>query len=257
MFRSSRLSGVTIIIGALGLLANYARADFNINFATSDGGLTPSLVSGTDNGGGWAYGNAAPSVGGLPTWFLPGQNGVSAFGLTTPSLLVASAGQVTGTFTHRFSFEGTETPFDSGQIQFSVNGGAFNTIPANLISATSYGTTLVSNAHGNVMGNQFAFEFESTGYSVPSYVTSNFILGTGAAPFSTGSASTFVAGDHIEFRFLAAYDPLVFGPNPDWQIASLNITNATSVPEPSTFVLAALSFGGLGFAVRRKKLHRG
>src|SRR5207253_1825338 len=110
-----------------------------------------------------------PSVGGTPTWSLPGSNGPVEYALTTPTLFVTTAGQVTGTFAHRFSFEGTTTPFDSGQIQFSVNGGAFNTIPANLITGTSYGAAPVSSSFGNQMGGQVAFEFESTGYTTPAY----------------------------------------------------------------------------------------
>jgi len=246
IFLNARFGAALVAITA----AAQAPAQAVFNFAVNNGGLTPSQTFGATGEGAWTYGTAIASVGGTATWATPGQGTSSLFALTTTALDVLMNGQVTGSFTHRYNFE---AGFDGGQIQYSVNGGAFNTVPTSLITGQTYGSPI--SGFSNPLGPAAAFTGTSPGYATPSYVTSNFTLGAGTAPaYTTGTAATFAAGDMIQFRFLAGYDNSFFGASPDWQIATLNLNNI-AVPEPGALALCALAaIGGWRFHLRRRPL---
>jgi len=186
-------------------------------------------------------------------WSTGGVASVSAKSLTSPDLIVQANGTVTGSFNHRFNLEGT---FDGGQLQFNVNGGAFNTVPQDQITGVTYSAT-ISSAFSSPISGQRAFNGISTGFATPTYVTSSFTLGTGASPFLTGSAFNFTAGDIVEIRFLGAWDISVVNSSPNWQIGSLDATNLSfaAVPEPATWALMGTVLAGVGsWGYRRFKL---
>jgi hypothetical protein len=141
----------------------------------------------------------------------------------------------------------TDTPsigYDGGQIQFSVNGGAFQIIPAGSITGTTYNVT-ISTAFGSFMAGQQAFSGTSAGFSAPAYVTSSFTLGT-----------NFNEGDSIVFRFLFASDVGInVNVGNNWQIGSLSFDNV-AVPEPSALGLCGLSVMGIIATRRRRSIVR-
>lgn len=210
-----------------------AHAGISLDFSSSDGQLT-----GTGN---WAYGDNS--------WYVNGHTTPAFDYLTTPAFTVAENGSITGNFTHRFNFEYGS---DGGQIQYRVNSGTWYTVPQNLITGVSYSDTTV---YGFVVpygaGTQYGFNETSSGYATPSFVTSTFTLGSGSAPYQTGSTATFSAGDQVELRFLAAWDVSAINPNPNWQIQSLSLSGVSAVPEPQTYALVA-GCGLVGLAVFRR-----
>jgi len=181
-------------------------------------------------------------------WWYPGSQNVTTNVLFSPPMTVQANGQITGNFNHRFAME---SQADGGQIQFSRNGGSFNTIPENLITGQSYNASM-GTFNGSEIGGQRAFSSTSLHYYAgPAYETSNFTLGTGPPPYFTGGTpTTFNAGDTVVFRFLAANDSSVSGNLPTWDIGSLTLTNVTVVPEPASLLLAGI--GALALARRRR-----
>lgn len=235
MFRA--FSSFATAIVALSLHTS-VQAQANFDFAVNDGGFTASVISGTATGP-WTYSGSS--------WVTPGVTSVSSKGLTSPVLTVNANGTVTGSFTHRFSFESSTSSFDGGQLQFRVNGGSFNTVPQDQITGVTY-FGIISSSFSNPIGGQFGFARVSAGYATPVMVTSNFTLGTGVSPFSTGSPFAFTAGDTVEIRFLGAWDSSSVGGNPNWEIGTVNVANASfaAVPEPTTWVLMGTVLAGTG-----------
>jgi len=220
--RTSGARRVALGIVFLSLVCG-AFAQVSLDLTSTNGSLVPSA--------GWTYNGA---------WYADGQFLGATATLTTPAYTVGSNGAVTGSFTHRFSYE---TRGDGGQIQYRVGTGVWNTIPGNLITGASYNDALDLGS-GSTIINQYAFTGESINYA-SGYVTSSFTFGSGTSPFQTGSGAIFSAGDQIQFRFLAAWDASSISQNPNWQVTAVSFTNASTIPEPSTY--AALA--GLGSAV--------
>lgn len=235
MFRT--LSGLATVVVALSIHAS-THAQANFNFSVNDGGFTASVLSGSATGP-WTYGASS--------WSTAGVTVVSSKGLTSPVLTVGANGNVTGSFSHRFSFESATSSFDGGQLQFRVNGGSFNTVPQNQITGVTY-FGAISSTFSSPIAGQFAFARVSAGFGTPVFVTSNFTLGTGAFPFSTGSPFAFTAGDLVEIRFLGAWDSSAIGGNPNWEISSVDVVNASlaAVPEPTTWALMGIALAGAG-----------
>jgi len=238
---SNRIPLIWALLAGLSMPAA-GRAQVAFNFATSNGGMTATQWAGTNTVGAWVYGTTLPSVGGTATWATPGvaAGGAAAYALTTPTLTVQANGQVTGSFTHRFSFE---TNFDGSALLFSVNGGSFNKVPVGLLTGQVYnGGPGAGNPITVLPGG--VFTGTSSGYGTPAYVSTGFTLGTGAA-------QSFVAGDHVQFQFLAGFDANTIGASPNWQIATLDFTNMALVPVPEPGSLAFI-LGAFGVvAVRR------
>ncbi len=246
------LYGLATVVVALSIQAT-AQAQVNFDFSVSNGGFTASVVTG-DGTNPWLFTNSPAGPGGATAWSTGGVAAVSAKALTSPDLFVQANGTVTGSFNHRFNFEGS---FDGGQLQFSVNGGAFNTVPQDQITGVTYSAT-ISSSFASPISGQRAFNGTTAGYATPVYVTSNFTLGTGASPFLTGSAFNFTAGDTVDIRFLGAWDNSVVLGSPNWQIGTLDATNLSfaAVPEPTTWALmgsALVGAGGWGYRRFKKK----
>jgi hypothetical protein len=243
MLRS--LYSLATVIVALSIHST-AQAQASFNFSVNDGGFTASVLTGSATGP-WTYG--------ATSWSTLGLAAVSSKGLTSPVLTVGANGSVTGSFTHRFSFEATS--FDGGQLQFSVNGGSFNTVPQDQITGVTYSAN-ISTGFSSPIAGQRAFANLSAGFATPSFVTSNFTLGTGVSPFLTGSPFAFTAGDTVEIRFLGAWDSSVIGGNPNWEIGTVDVVNASlaAVPEPTTWALmgtALVGAGGYGYRRFKRK----
>src|SRR5262245_26951337 len=113
------------------------------NFNADNGGYTRTGNSGF---GPWTYGSNA-GADGSGAWFTNGPgdpcSSPNRFEALTSPTFTAGGGVVTISFDHRYSFE---TPnFDGGQLQVSVNGGAFNAVPATSFTANGYNASLIGN----------------------------------------------------------------------------------------------------------------
>lgn len=197
----------------------------------------------------WSWGSTGAGGNG---WFTNGQASVNTTFLLSPVLAVGANGLVTGSFVHRFQLE---SGFDGGQLQFSVNGGAFNTVPQDHVFGTTYNAT-ISSSFSSSIGGQRAFSGTSTGFATPAFVTSTFTLGTGSSPFSTGSDFAFTSGDTVQLRFLGAWDSSVDAGDPNWHIQSASITLPAAVPEPTTLALGALGMAGAMTIYRKRRSKR-
>jgi hypothetical protein len=201
------------------------------NFNSSNGGFTSAGSAIAP----WTY----DSSGGC--W---STNGRAACGspffetLTSPTVTVSYADQLTLTFDHRYSFEPDITRWDGGQVRMSINGGAFFAVPDASFSANGYDGIITGN---NVLSGQEAFNGNSPGYSTPAFIRSIADLGN------------FNVGDTLAIQFIAGFDECGRGLEPNWQIDLVQISDQRSVAEPTTLALFGLGLAGLG-AVRRKKL---
>lgn len=154
----------------------------------------------------------------------------------SPLITVANDGNLTLFFDHRYSFEyDGNTRWDGGQVLISLNGGATSVVT----NFTQNGYDGIIGGGGTVIDGQYGFNSTSSGYSLPSYITSIAELGF------------FNAGDAFNIKFLAAWDWCTVGLEPNWEINSLRIDSAP-VPEPSTFILLGAGLAGL-VAWRRKR----
>ncbi len=213
-------------------LVHVASAQVNLDFTANNGSLTTNGI--------WGYNGA---------WYVEGQLLGASASLTTPTYTVMSDGIVSGSLTHRFSFE---TRGDGGQIQYRLGTGAWNTIPQDKITGTTY-NALLDLASGSTIRDQYAFTGESINYS-SGYITSSFTLGSGTSPFQTGSAVNFVTGDQVQFQFLAAWDASSVWQTPNWQLTALSVNNVSAVPEPTTYAILS-GLATLGVAAFRRS-HR-
>lgn len=220
-----RLWYCAVFSGVLSVAGGQVTYDFN----SSNGGW-----SGT---GDWTWNSSsgAWATGGVGAY-------ITTFTLTSPTLVVSSSGNVTGSFSHRFYFE---TARDGGHFRYSVNGGAWLTVPQGLISGQSYNVSM--GGSGPITGTM-AFSNQSSGWSTPSYLTSDFTLGT-------SSADWFTAGDQIQFRFVGAWDDSVLRASPNWEITSLVASNVSVVPEPSSYA-ALVGIGALALAGWQTRRYR-
>jgi len=216
---------------ALAALPSLVHADVSFDFDADSGGFTPSDLGGNPVNQ-WTYGPAA-GVGGNGAWFINTSSIVSGKALTSPTLTVAGAGNVTLTFNHRFNFE---TQWDGGNLYKSINAGTFVLVPDADFIVSPYTHTL--NVSGNPIGGQRAWSNISAGYATPAYITSSATLGT------------LNGGDTVAFRFVGGWDGSIDRPSPNWVIDDVAVTNV--VPEPSTMALL-FSAGVAGLAWRRRK----
>lgn len=240
-------------LGLAALLASAASAQVFYDFTANNGGWTPGGSGGTAAAA-WAHGNPGNPGPGTDGWFTPGQNNVGTYFVASPVMFVISAGQVTGSFLHRFNLE---SGFDGGQVQFRTNGGAWETITQDLITGVTYGST-ISSGFSSPIGGQRAFSGTSLNYATGIFQTSSFTLGTGASPFSTGTPTNFAVNDQVEFRFFGAWDVSVVNTSPNWHVvnSSFNNLQLSPIPEPTTLLLGGLGIAGAGLGVRRIRARR-
>jgi hypothetical protein len=188
-----------------------------IDFSTGDGGFASSGSPANL----WNYSGTA--------WVLTGQNNADAR-LTSPTF-TATGGEVVLQFVHSYNFE---SAFDGGNVELSLNGGAFSPIPAGNFTQNGYtGSDLLN-----------------------SFVEDGFNGSSGGQQTSITSLGFLVDGDEFAFRFRAGYDASVINQGTAWTINSVEFSGAQSgeIPEPSTAGLLAL--GGLGLALLRRRVVR-
>lgn len=138
--------------------------------------------------------------------------------LNSPAYVVPQADEVTLSFSHRYSFEADL--WDGGQLRMSVNGGPFNTVPAESFAANGYAPGVIQGT-GILLG-QRAFNGDSAGYSTNGLITSSAILGK------------FNQNDTIGLQFAGAWDDCSTASVPGWVIKNLQLAVGTAA-KASTF----------------------
>lgn len=96
----------------------------------------------------------------------------------------------------------------------SINGGAFNAIPAGAFTANGYIGTITGN-HG--LAGQMGFNDASPGYSTGAFITSVANLGN------------FAAGNTVAFQFVGGWDEGTVAAQPNWAIANILLISQQSV----------------------------
>jgi hypothetical protein len=181
-----------------------------IDFNAGPGDFT--VVSTNNPGGPWAY----DTVGGTWSAFDTNDCGAVAFRssrLNSPILTVATAGSVTLSFNHRYSFEADTTRWDAGQLRISVNGGAYVVVPSASFTANGYNDTVGGAVVPNSeLAGQSAFTAQSADYEFGAYITSVATLGT------------FNANDTLSIQFLGAWDDCAQGSVPNWEIVRVEFS---------------------------------
>ncbi|MGH7133495.1 MAG: hypothetical protein ACREJO_16315 [Phycisphaerales bacterium] len=227
------LVSVGVVATGLVVSSSAANADVVFDFNAGDGGFTASTIAGNVPNGNFTYGAAFgtgdPASGG---WAIAGTHGAQK-ALTSPILTITSSNPVSITFDHIINFE---SPYDGGQLQFSVNGGAFTTILAAQISGRTYNNTPVSTQFGSAIGGQRAWSF---------FNEFNFLT-------STANLGVLNAGDTLQIRFLATYDSSGLMSGQNWRLDNVSITNA-AVPTPGATALLA---GGMAMCAGRRRRTR-
>lgn len=227
-----RVAGKAIVAALLvvGLLPiSTARGEILLSedFSGGDGGFTVTNVGAVEHP--WAYGSGVWSAGGSENVGSP-----TSSSLVSPTLTATVGGPTTLSFDHRHSFELDSVVWDGGQVQISVNGGAFAAVPAASFTANGYGGVVAGN---NALNGKDAFIGNSTGYA------------TGAVITSVADLGTLNPGDTISVAFLGAWDEFARGSDPNWVIDSVSVT---SVPEPGTIALGLIGLAAAAIAGKKR-----
>jgi hypothetical protein len=181
-----------------------ASVDFNAN----NGGFTVSTPQAYD--GPWVYNSATGS------WRQDGQQAENGHPntsfLDSPVIPITTAGTVTLSFNHRYSFEQDSVNWDGGQVRVSVNGGPFTAIPGSAFTSGGFNGSVGPGSSSQLNGQQ-GFVGTSAGFTTPAFITSVANLGY------------FNPGDTVRVEFMAASDTNTRGPNtPNWEIDSGQLT---------------------------------
>jgi hypothetical protein len=218
------------------------------DFSATSGGFTAVDLSTGDPTAAWVHSSTPAAPGDGTAWSLLGQTSPGSFALQSPAAIitVGTAGQVTGTFTHRFNFasEAGEDviPHDGGLLQYRVGTGAWITVSHPLLSGPAY-SGIVPIDSPNPLAGEYVFSGQSDGYMDPDYRLSSFTLGT-------DTAATFNVGDQIQLRFVGGFAAdTTTADDPNWQIGSVTVMDATPVPEP----LGLLLLAAMALAVSRTR----
>jgi len=227
------------IAGVMMLAACSAASAAVFSFNSGGEGFTASFNTASFDGP-WLYG-AGSGVGGSGAWSTEGQapeiNHPTTTDLTSPVLVVSSAGAVVMNFDHRWSFEADTSNWDGGSTFLSVNGGAFSHLPAASYTTIPY-NGVVNGGSASELLNVESFVGKSAGYDAGTFLTSAVTLGS------------FAPGDTLQVRFRAAGDTNTSGGSPDWVVDNIVISNAVGVPEPGSAALLLLGLTGL---LRRRR----
>ncbi len=178
------------------------------NFSTGNGGFT--VETPLAYAGPWVYNL------GTGSWREDGQGpgngqGLNESFLTSPAMVLTTAGGVTVSFNHRHSFE--RGFWDGGQVLISVNGGAFTLVSAVAFTQNGYNGSAIA-------AGSASFVEDSAGFGANTFITSSAYLGS------------FNNGDSIRVQFRAANDENTTGNQapPSWEIDSVLVKQGASAP---------------------------
>ena len=147
-----------------------------------------------------------------PGWQVPGVEGVANTGITSPAIVISSAGAVELTLRHRYNFEGDYTPanaYDGGVIQYSVNGGDFTTLDNAQFSQNGYYDSPIIGT--GVLNGSPAFNGPSPGFAAGTLID------------SIATLPGVNVGDSVRLRFLGAWDEGFTPDGIDWEIAGVTV----------------------------------
>ena len=221
------------------MAADPAAASVNITQQPQDYLLVPTgssvilLDENFDSGGGVGWSAPGTARGGPWTYGDGSWSATSVDPCGTPDNVTLVGPQVTlaerrGGHPHvrsslQLRFDGS-TRWDGGQVQMSINGGAWQAVPANAFSANGYVGTITGTG---VLNGQPGFNDNSAGFTSGQFIRSVAVLGS------------FDAGTQIAVRFLAAWDECSQGNyQPAWQIDMVQMTSDPNI-KTATFSVAA------------------
>jgi Zn-dependent metalloprotease len=141
--------------------------------------------------------------------------------LESPAILIPGAARLLPrlVFDHYFA---TEPAFDGGNVKISINGGAFEIVPALAFSFNAYNTTLATTAQGNTnpLQGQPGFSGTDGGEVTGSWGTSQINLVTvGVEP-----------GDTIKLRFDFGRDGC--GGRDGWYVDNIKVQSCNAKKQP-------------------------
>lgn len=195
----------------------------NETFNANGAGYT--VTTPTAFAGAWAYDAVRGS------WHEDGQDADDGHPntsyLDSTPYTVTAFGNVLLNLTHRWSFEYDGTAWDGGQIQISVNGGAFTALPASAFVQNGYNGSIAGNSSSDLHG-QPGYIAESSGYS-------------GGYLVSIAGLGVFNPGDTIRLRFMAASDTNTRGQVPNWEIDQIVLTQGNGQPNVTFSVATTAS----------------
>jgi large repetitive protein len=158
-------------------------------------------------------------------WLGPDYGAPQLNWLQSPPLTVASSGNFSFSFKHRYSFETGTSPtvyYDGGQIQMSTDGGGTWTDIGTALAG--YTGTLAGGASLNPIAGKTAYVGVSASYPALIPVTIDF----GAA---------YAAGQTVRIRFAIGSDDAASAPG--WEIDDIAFTNIVGTPFDSVIAHAS------------------
>ncbi|MGE0643543.1 MAG: VPLPA-CTERM sorting domain-containing protein [Nitrospira sp.] len=234
------LAGAVLSVGIAGPLPASAAEFFSADFNANNGGFTQSTVNplGASPGAPWSHG-ATVGVGGSGGWTAgpeEGQGNPVEHLLTSPTLSLPSAGAVSLSFDHRYSFE---DGWDGGQVLVSINGGSFAAVPLGSFTQNGYSGTVQTR-------DDWGYTDDMNGLDVFTGEAATF----GPSLANLGSLN---AGDTVQVRFRGGWDWNGIGADPTlgWQIDNVALS-VNPVPLPAALWLFGSGLVGLGAIARRK-----
>jgi len=190
-----------------------------IDFSSNDGGF---ISSGSPS---WVYTGS--------TWQTPGSTSINDNFLTSSAFTVDTNGDVSISLNHAYDFESPTDFFDGGVFEASINGGAFS-----IITPVGGYPTAASTTDGcDGLGFIPCWSGDSGGFTI-----------------DTLALTGLNSGDIFNVRFHGNWDASQSEPSPNWQLASIQLSNVVvgTVPEPTSLALLSLGLAGFGFSRKKK-----
>ena len=236
---------------------NAATIGFNTNYNGTQSTDTSDVNAGTPL-------SSDPGTGGVNNqWRIRGGDGTASPGTGnngwSSNAPIGSQGaqflaSTVGFSNVQVSFDWSPTAQGEGklQLQYTLNGSTYNNVAANLFTASGGTMTLTNTASANTVVGGYLQATSSAAYM--NGITANLSSIAGAAnnpnfgirlvSASTGADDTNVAGAALN------------NTSGNWRFDEVTISGAaaTTVPEPSSYVLAGVGLIGLGAFARRSKL---